>query len=75
MTHDRLAALTNGLEGCRVSLALVNGSRIDDCALISAGRGADRLWIYSNGTDTFVPLDQVVDLWEAPAAVSRIRQA
>ena len=63
MTHDRLAVLTKGLEGCRVSLALVNGSRIDDCALISAGRG-DRLWVYSNGSDTFVPLDQVTDLWE-----------
>lgn len=64
MTDDRLAALTKGLEGCRVSLALVNGSRIDDCALLSAGRGGDHLWVYSNGSDTFVPLDQVTDLWE-----------
>src|SRR5207248_11728017 len=31
MTADRLAALTRGLEGRRVSVALVDGSRIDDC--------------------------------------------
>ena len=74
MTDDRLAAL-KGLEGCRVSVALVNGSRIDDCALLSAGRGGDHLWVYTNGSDTFVPLDQVTDLWETPTAVSRIRQA
>ena len=62
---DELAALTKGLEGCRVSVALVDGSRIDDCKLISAGhRGDGRLWLYSNRADTFVPLAEVADLWE-----------
>lgn len=65
MTDDRVTALTRGLEGQRVSIALADGSRIDDCALISAGRRGDgRLWLYCNGADTFVPLSEVADLWE-----------
>lgn len=71
MTEDHWTArLTKDLEGQRVSVALADGSRIDDCALISAGRGGDdRLWLYSNGSDTFVPLTEVTDLWEV--AVTR----
>ena len=62
-----MAQLTRGLEGHRVSIALANGSRIDDCALISACRGDDDcLWLYSNGADTFVSLAEVTDLWEVP---------
>jgi hypothetical protein len=73
MTDDRVAALTKDLEGYRVSIALVNGSRIDDSELISAGRrGDDRLWLYSNGADTFVSLAEVADLWEvAPSGPRR----
>ena len=65
LTDDRVARLASGFEGHRVSIALVDGTRIDDCELISAGRrGEDRLWLYSNGADTFVALDEVADLWE-----------
>jgi hypothetical protein len=54
------------LEGRRVGLALRGGDRIDDCQLISAGRGRARtVWLFANGTDTFVAFDEVVDLWEA----------
>jgi hypothetical protein len=53
------------LEGRRVSLALTDGSRIDDCQLISAGRHAvSSLWLFSNGRDIFVALDNVVEMWE-----------
>ena len=53
------------LEGRRVGLAVSGGDRIDDCHLISAGRGRTRtLWVFANGADTFVPFDQVIDLWE-----------
>jgi hypothetical protein len=72
ITDDRVVALTRDLEGRRVSIALVNGSRLDDCELISAGRrGDDRLWLFSNGADTFVPKAEIVDLWEV--APSRFR--
>jgi hypothetical protein len=65
VTTERVAALTRGLEGHRVSIALADGSRIDDCSLVSAGRREDgRLWVYCNGADTFVPLNEVTDLWE-----------
>jgi hypothetical protein len=66
MTTDRLRLLTRHLEGRRVGVALVGGSRLDDCQLISAGRhGAEDLWLYHNGADTFVTLRDVTDLWEA----------
>jgi hypothetical protein len=32
-------------------------ARIDDCSLVSAGRGqVDTLWIFTNGHDAFVAL-------------------
>lgn len=57
------------LEGHQVCVALRNGSRIDDCQLVSAGRvSTEALWLFSNGADLFVPIDEVLDVWEAPAA-------
>ncbi len=53
------------LEGRHVSVALADGSRIDDCELVSAGRhGVDSLWLYADGTDTFVALVDVTDVTE-----------
>jgi hypothetical protein len=57
------------LEGQQVSVALRNGSRIDDCQLVSAGRATTTtLWLFSNGADMFVSLGDVIDVWEAQAA-------
>ena len=54
------------LEGRRVGLAVRGGHRIDDCQLVSAGRGPARtLWVFADGHDAFVRLDDVIDLWEA----------
>ena len=40
------------LEGRQVSLALRDGSRIDDCQLVSAGRiGVRSVWIFTRGID------------------------
>lgn len=65
MTNDRVAELSDHLEGRRVSVALVDGSRIDDCERVSAGRdGVQSLWLYTNGADAFVPLVDVTDVWE-----------
>jgi len=56
-----------GFEGRQVSVALRNGSRIDDCQLISAGRvETGTLWLFSNGMDVFVSIAQVLDVWEGP---------
>ena len=58
-------------EGRNVSVALRDGSRIDDCQLVSGGReGTTTLWLFS-GTDVFVPLDMVIDLWESSPIGSR----
>lgn len=60
------------LEGRQVSLALVDGSRLDAVTLMSAGRGRTRtLWLYSAGSDLFVARDAVLDAWE-PAPSHRM---
>lgn len=69
MNRDRVAMLLRSLEGRRISVALADGSRIDDCQLVSgARRGARTLWVFTNGMDTFVPVQSVVDVWETRAA-------
>jgi hypothetical protein len=61
----------SGFEGQNVSVSLADGSRIDDATLVSAGRSNVRtLWLYSNGTDVFVPFAEIIDLWQ-PAHRSR----
>ena len=53
-------------EGRQVSVALADGSRIDDCQLVSAGRNAaSTLWLFSNGSDRFIPIDHVTAIWDA----------
>ncbi len=51
------------LEGLTVHVSLIDGSRLDEVALISARRRT--LWIFANGEDSFLPIDQVIDIWEA----------
>lgn len=54
-----------GLEGQSVSVALADGSRIDEATLVSVGRAKARtLWLYSNGADLFVAFSDIVDVWQ-----------
>ena len=54
------------LEGHRVGVALRDGSRIDDCELVSAGRpGTETIWLFSNGMDVFVGVATILACWEA----------
>jgi hypothetical protein len=51
-------------EGKRVSVALLDGSRLDDCMLVSVGRGTARsAWLATGDQDLFVPWSDVVDVW------------
>ncbi len=53
-------------EGQQICVALSDGSRIDDCALVSAGRaGTDTAWVFVNGADVFLRIADVVAVWEA----------
>ena len=62
-------SVLRALEGCRVSLALADGRRIDKCQLVSAGRGRlGRAWIFADGADAFVSLAEILDVWEEPLA-------
>ena len=65
MTVERVIHLIGHLEGHRVNLALTDGSRLDDCELVSSGHGRTRLWLFVNGSDVFVPMAEVIDAWEA----------
>ncbi|MCA1656351.1 MAG: hypothetical protein LC713_01310 [Actinobacteria bacterium] len=63
MTSNQHAALRR-LEGRMVHVALAGGSRLDDVELVSARRRT--CWVFVNGEDVFVPVDDVIDVWEAP---------
>jgi hypothetical protein len=53
------------LEGRHVSLALRDGSRIDDCQLVLVGRARVRsVWIFTQGLDMFLSLNDLIDFWE-----------
>ncbi|HEX2048574.1 MAG TPA: hypothetical protein VHF27_12470 [Acidimicrobiales bacterium] len=60
MTAERRRELRR-LEGSTVSLALADGSRLDDVSLVSA-HGLT-LWIFDSGEDVFVPVSKVIDFW------------
>src|SRR4051812_44801022 len=65
MTKQQVLSLKS-MEGTQVNVALLNGERIDDCQLVSSGRRRlGSLWLFSNGEDVFVPLSEVLDVWEA----------
>ena len=52
------------LEGRHVSVSLGDGSRLDHCELVSAGRGtAATLWLHDGQDDRMVAASDVVDLW------------
>ena len=66
---DRIqGAKLRSLEGRQVSVALADGSRIDDCELVSAGRREfQKLWLFINGMDTFLSPVDVIAVWESPS--------
>ena len=56
------------LEGRIVPVALADGSRMDDVALVSAR--STTVWSFGGGEDLFVPVERVVDVWESRPARS-----
>jgi hypothetical protein len=65
MTETRRTALIRMLQGRQVTVALRNGTRIDDAQLVSVGlSGSRNLWLFDNGADTFVALEDVLELWD-----------
>jgi hypothetical protein len=65
VTTTRDPSALGALEGRQVSVALDDGSRIDDCQLVSFARhNVATVWLVSDGADLFVPVDRVVDIWE-----------
>jgi hypothetical protein len=66
---DQIHITLRHLEGRRVGLVLNDGSRIIDAQLISAGRpGLTSVWILIDGTDSFIPVMTVSEVWEIPVS-------
>jgi hypothetical protein len=52
------------LEGHHVSVALADGTRLDDCELVSAGRGAAAsIWLHDGLDDRIVDAADILDVW------------
>ena len=69
MTRKRLNQLA-WLEGHQVGVALRDGSRIDDSQLVSTGHGgAPSIWLFENGDDTFVRVEDILDVWESQSII------
>ena len=58
----RQRTMLRTFEGRFVHVSLADGSRIDDVSLVSAG--SRTLWVFFNGQDAFIPMRDVIDVWE-----------
>ena len=73
---DQIHVTLRHLEGRRVNLVLDDGSRIVDAQLISAGRpGLSSVWVLVDGTDSFIPVLTVTQVWETASATANPLQA
>ena len=73
---DQIHVTLRHLEGRRVGLVLNDGSRIVDAQLISAGRpGLSSVWVLVDGTDSFIPVLTVTEVWEIATATANPLQA
>ncbi|MGQ0520857.1 MAG: hypothetical protein ACT4PX_06885 [Actinomycetota bacterium] len=61
MTQAELGDLRS-LEGRRVGVALADRTCIDEAVLEAVVSG--KLWLHTAGEDVFVPVPDVVDVWE-----------
>ena len=67
--RSRLAALV----GSDVSVSLLDGTRLDDCQLVSFSRRLTTAWLVHSGCDVFVPIDTITDVWDVSRAVRPTR--
>jgi hypothetical protein len=57
-------------QGQRVSIALADGTLINDGLLISAGRRrVQTLWVFTEDADMFIPQANVAEMWLASGRV------
>ncbi len=66
--RGRLAALV----GRDVCVALVDGTRVTHCQLVSAFcRGVATAWIVDGGDDVFVPVEAITEVWAIDGSVGQ----
>jgi hypothetical protein len=62
----------SSLVGRRVNISVADGSRIDDCQLVSTGCNRTRsVWVFKDGLDVFIPFETITDVWECCSAYCR----
>ena len=66
---DRLRGRLAALVGKDVCVSLADGTRMDDCQLVSFSRRLTTAWIVHSGDDVFVPIDVITDVWDVGRAV------
>jgi hypothetical protein len=58
------SARLQSLRGHQVSVALRDGTRVEDCRLVSTGRSAtSTVWLVTNGVDIFVRREDLLAVW------------
>jgi hypothetical protein len=71
-TRNELRAL----EGHRVSVTLTDGTHMDACSLVSAGRASvGTVWLFADGDDTFIPLSEVINVRAAASPIGPVLAA
>ena len=69
MAEQPIHQMLRHLQGRQVGLVLRDGSRVLDAQLISAGRpGLSSVWVLVDGTDDFIPVMTVTEVWEISPA-------
>lgn len=70
MSHHQPRTLSSG-DG-EVHVALRDGTHIDRCHLVSAGRrSVATLWVFADGEDLFIPHEEVIDVRPVDAVPRR----
>ena len=64
------------LEGRQVSVTLTDGTHMDACSLVSAGRASvGTVWVFADGDDTFIPFHEVINVRAAAPPIGPVLAA
>ena len=66
---DSIRGPLAALVGRDVCVSLADGTRLDDCQLVSFSRRLTSAWIVHRGDDVFLPVDTITDVSDVGRAV------
>jgi hypothetical protein len=69
---DSIRGRLSALVGRDVCVALIDGTQVTHCQLVSAFcRGVATAWIVDGGDDVFVPVEAITEVWEVDGSVGQ----